>query len=110
MPTTHNLRDKVCCIGRRFARAARSASARFTRAGMPLILSCCTAIVLFGQPILAFAAAEEVDESIDGRLEGYTTKVVMEGGGTGLTWIGFLVLAVICVSALFKSAKRSHLD
>ena len=36
--------------------------------------------------------------------------VAMDTGGLGLTWIGFIVLAVIGVSALFKSAKRSHLD
>jgi hypothetical protein len=81
---------------------------RVARAGTPLIVACCTAIVVLGRPVLAFA--QEDAEGREGRLEGYTVQVAVERGGTGLTWIAFFFLAMIGVSALFKSAKRTHLD
>ena len=83
-----------------------------SRAGTPVVVAVCTFIVVYGHPVLAFAAAayDEADEVRDARLEGYANKVAMDTGGMGLTWIGFVVLAVIGVSALFKSAKRTHLD
>jgi len=81
---------------------------RVARAGTAVIVTCCTAIVVFGQPVLAFA--QEEDDVRDARLEGYASKVSMDTGGNGLTWIAFIIMAVIGVSALFKSSKRSHLD
>ena len=89
-----------------------SLKSRLARAGSPIVVAICTFIVVYGYPALAFAAqtVDEEGEVRDGRLEGYTQKVAMDTGGMGLTWLGFVILAVIGVSALFKSAKRSHLD
>ena len=85
---------------------------RLRRSGTPLVLAVCTFLVVYGYPVLAFAATavDEEAEGRDARLEGYSQKVAMDTGGMGLTWIGFIFLAVIGVSALFKSSKRSHLD
>jgi hypothetical protein len=87
-------------------------NSRLARAGRPAVVAICTFLVVYGYPVLAFAAqtADEEGEVRDARLEGYTQKVAMDTGGMGLTWLGFILLAVIGVSALFKSAKRSHLD
>ena len=85
---------------------------RLARLGTPMVVAVCTTIVVYGHPVLAFAAQayDEEAEARDARLEGYANKVAMDTGGMGLTWIGFVVLAVIGVSAMFKSAKRTHLD
>ena len=56
------------------------------------------------------ASAQEVEIEHDGRREGYGEKLVMDGGNNAMTWLGFGVLAVISLLALFKDAKRSHLD
>ena len=56
------------------------------------------------------AGAQEVDIETDGRREGYGDKMVMDGGNNAMTWLGFGVLSVIALLALFKDAKRSHLD
>ena len=75
------------------------------------LVAVCTAVVVYAHPVLAFAAAaQEEVEGRDARLEGYDMKVAMDTGGQGLSWILFIVLAVIGVSAMFKSSKRSHLD
>ena len=103
--------DRWHAAARNAARHARQRVARrISRAGTPLVVTACTFLVVYGYPVLAFAAAEEEVEGRDARLEGYANKVAMDTGGLGLTWIMFIVLAVIGVSALFKSAKRSHLD
>ena len=49
-------------------------------------------------------------EETDGRLGGYTQGVKLEKSGVVLTWMLFVVLAVIGCSVLFKNANRSHLD
>ena len=57
------------------------------------------------------ALGQEVDIEHDGRREGYGEKLVLtDGGNNAMTWFGFGVLAVIALLALFKDAKRSHLD
>jgi hypothetical protein len=93
-------------------RAFSALKSRLARLGTPMVIAVCTFIVVYGHPALAFAAQvyDEADEARDARLEGYASKVAMDTGGMGLTWIGFIVLAVVGVSALFKSSKRSHLD
>jgi hypothetical protein len=107
MHTLANLLLRVTALESGMRRSAAAVSRRVARAGTPLVVACCTAFVVLALPALALAQEES---DVDGRLEGYSTKVAMEGGGTGLTWIAFFVLAVVGVSALFKSAKRTHLD
>jgi len=67
-------------------------------------------------PALALARRyEEEKEIVDARLEGFVkdgkaVDVTLQGGGTALTWLLLVFLAVLCVAALFKNAKRTHLD
>ncbi len=78
----------------------------FTARKLVVALAC--VLPLAGAP--GGAAAQEVDIEHDGRREGYGEKLAMEGGNNAMTWLGFGVLSVIALLALFKDAKRSHLD
>jgi len=53
---------------------------------------------------------EEDGDKMEGRLDGYPVDVRMEKSGTALGWILFSFMGVLAVAALFKDAKRSHLD
>jgi hypothetical protein len=110
MQTTENPPSRYSALKSRLATWYDAACRRIARGGTPLVVTVCTFMVVYGHPILAFAQQDEEGERRDARLEGYGTKVAMDTGGLGLTWIAFVILAVIGVSALFKSAKRSHLD
>ena len=77
---------------------------RMIRAGFAVM-------AMLATPLAALAARDEPErEIIDGRLEGYASNVTLEGGSTGLTWVVFIILTVICLGGLFKDAKRTHLD
>jgi hypothetical protein len=110
MHTTETPPRKLAALKSRLLTWHEAACRRVARAGTPLVVTVCTFMVVYGHPILAFAQVDEEGEKRDARLEGYGQKVAMDTGGLGLTWIAFIILAVIGVSALFKSAKRSHLD
>jgi len=58
----------------------------------------------------AMVLAQDEAEKVDGRLEGFGKAVKVEPASQTLLWIVFVLLAAICVSVLFKDAKRSHLD
>jgi hypothetical protein len=53
---------------------------------------------------------DEQSKIVDARLEGYDQSVTLDEGGVGLVWMVFILLAVICLGALFKDARRTHLD
>ena len=74
-----------------------------------LILGCSSLLVLLANPLSALAQESE-REILDARLEGYPVNVTLEGGSTALTWVLFIVLAVLALGGLFKNAKRTHLD
>jgi hypothetical protein len=65
--------------------------------------------------VLAFAGtaraagSNDVDTTHDARTEGYTTPVQLEGT-TSLLWIGFILLSIISMSALFKDSKRARTE
>lgn len=59
-------------------------------------------------PLVALAQDEE--QTFDARLEGYKESVKMPEGSSALTWMLLVLLAIICIAALFKNAKRSHMD
>ena len=69
-------------------------------------------LAMLATPLSALAQrqGEEEREIIDGRLEGYATNVTLDSGSTGLTWVVFIILTIICLGGLFKDAKRTHLD
>ena len=74
-----------------------------------LIMACGSLLVLLANPLSALA--QEADrEILDARLEGYPSNVTLEGGSSALTWILFIVLALLALGGLFKDAKRTHLD
>ncbi len=57
---------------------------------------------------MTFAYQEEGE--LDARLEGFPSKVVLEGGGNALTYLLLVALSGICVGVMFMSSKRTHLD
>jgi hypothetical protein len=76
-----------------------------------LIIACGALLAFVANPLVALAASQEPErEVVDARLEGYTSNVTLEGGSAALTWVLFIVLALLALGALFKDAKRTHLD
>jgi hypothetical protein len=63
---------------------------------------------LLWTPLLVLAQDEK--EPYDARVEGYEGNLTLDAGGTGVTWLLLIVLGVLCLGVLFKSAGRSHLD
>ncbi|MGB7156892.1 MAG: hypothetical protein WBD40_02430 [Tepidisphaeraceae bacterium] len=68
-----------------------------------------TALLLLCSPMMALAQDDETPY-IDARLEGYATPVALEGASSALTWVLFIILAVLALGGMFKDAKRTHLD
>ncbi len=64
------------------------------------------AVVLW--PALALAADEE--KPPDARIQNFQKPVTVPEGGTALTWLFLILLTGICLAALFKNARRTHLD
>ena len=54
-------------------------------------------------------ADDSTPKDYDGRLDGYTKNVTLDGG-TALTYFLFVGLGVVGVGVLFKNANRTHLD
>lgn len=67
-------------------------------------------IALLLVPAMAMAQSDDSLEPVDARLEGYATSVTLESESNALTWLLLTFLAVVCLSVLFKDAKRTHLD
>jgi hypothetical protein len=68
-------------------------------------------VMLAITPATALAAkADDEHDVYDARIEGYAGSKTLPGGGSALTWIAFIFLAVVACAGLFKDAKRSHLD
>lgn len=63
-------------------------------------------------PASVRAAASDDDEDIkhDARIMGYHQAPVVDKNSTALVWLLFAFMSVVCLAALFKDAKRSHLD
>jgi hypothetical protein len=59
-------------------------------------------------PLIARAADDEGPVQ-DARLQGYPS-VVFDQGGSGTTYLFFVVLTLITAGVMFMNAKRSHLD
>ena len=81
---------------------AKHRSRRSRLAG--LVLAACLALP---------AAARADDEAIpdhDARLDGYSTNVVLDAGGTASTYILLFLLGGVGLGVVFISSKRSHLD
>lgn len=69
--------------------------------------------LVFGLTLLTMPQAVLAQDDMpkhDARLEGYAESVLLQGSGTAMTWLLLLGLAVLCLSVLFKDARRTHLD
>ena len=69
---------------------------------------CVAALVTAIAPSAALAQDDEIKQ--DARLEGYTGNVSVPNDSTALMWLLFVFLGVLALMALFKDAKRTHLD
>jgi hypothetical protein len=76
-----------------------------------LIGMCLTLCSLIG-PMLATPGVARADDDLknDARLEGYEGKTVVLDAGSAPSYLLLFALGVLCLSVMFKSAKRSHLD
>ena len=72
---------------------------------LPLV---CWLMGVFLLPAMSLAADE--DKLPDARIQNFTKVVTLPEGGTALTWLFLIFLTIICLAALFKNAKRTHLD
>ena len=71
-----------------------------------------TALILSGMlalPTVARAADDETPEH-DARTEGYNVKVQVTKASVALVWLAFLFMSVVGMAAIFKDAKRTHMD
>ena len=59
---------------------------------------------------LSARADDTAPKSYDGRLDDFAQPVTLDGGGTALTYFLFVGLGVIGLAAMFRNARRSHLD
>ncbi len=73
-----------------------------------LIQIFCWIVGILVLPAMALAADE--DKLPDARIQNFTKPVSVPEGGTALTWLLLIFLTLICLAALFKNAKRTHLD
>jgi hypothetical protein len=67
------------------------------------------AAVTLLSPVLALADDSDLVLP-DGRVAMYRDQLALPPSGTELMWFIFIVVAIISMAVLFKSAHRSHLD
>jgi hypothetical protein len=67
------------------------------------------AAVTLLSPVLALADDNDLVLP-DGRIAMYHDQLGLPPSGTQLMWFIFIVVAIISLAVLFKSAHRSHLD
>ena len=75
----------------------------------------CLLLCLLASPPAA-RAQDDAETNYDARLHGFVTrtgepvKVHVNKDSTATTWLLFLFVGVVGMAALFKNAKRTHLD
>jgi hypothetical protein len=65
---------------------------------------------MLAMPGMLLAVATEEEKRIDGRLVNYAKPVVVEEASTTLLWLLLIFLSTVCLAAMFKQARRTHLD
>jgi len=84
------------------------------------------AIALAVGPAGTARGADEEEKKPDARVEGFvkpapagsedpsraieSVQVAVKSNSTAMAWIVLMAIAVMCVGAMFKNAKRTHLD
>jgi len=96
---------------------------RWLAGGGRWLAVCFVVLTVLARPVPV--RAEDDPDKRDARLEGFTQvdpdiksdppkymdrTVALEKSGTGGTWVIFVLIVVIAMAALFKNAKRTHLD
>lgn len=74
------------------------------------IIAACVLSGVLAMPSSARAAVDEEEVLHDARTEGFQGKVQVTKASVALVWLAFLSLALVSMAALFKDAKRTHLD
>jgi hypothetical protein len=77
------------------------------------LIQVAVALTMLVMPLLAWAAENDevhYDAKAVGFKVGEGQTVVAGDSSTALTWILFIFLAMVCLSVMFKNAKRTHLD
>jgi len=89
--------------------SAPSNTGRFKRWTLAV---CLAASFSFAAPSLSRASSSSDDSTPDhdARLDGYAQPMVLDAGGTALTYVLLVVLGVGSVGVLFIKGKRTHLD
>ena len=85
----------------------RSPTSKRLRWVLVVCLWACTLAALLLPPP---ALAQEEEIKRDARLEGYPVKVSVENDSTALIWLLLIFLGMVALSAMFKNARRTHLD
>ncbi len=85
----------------------RTMKLRWSDAHAKLFAAICTLVFLLGTPAWLFADDEP---AYDARIEGYSSAMWTDGGTTALMWLLYIVVGLVCLSVLFKDARRTHLD
>jgi hypothetical protein len=80
-------------------------STRKYLAGLLLAIS-----VISCTPHSTYAKSDEDVEHYDARVQGFDPDVEQKSSGTGGCWMLMILMGVVCVSVIFKDAKRTHLD
>jgi len=73
-----------------------------------LLQAVCWMVTVLLSPAMALAADD--DKMPDARIQNFTKPVGLPDGSNALTWLFLILLTGICLGALFKNAKRTHLD
>ena len=68
--------------------------------------------LIFAAPHTASAIPNKIDDDAhyDGRVQNFDPDVELPSSSNGMTWFLVLAMGFVCVSVIFKDAKRSHLD
>ena len=93
-------------IARNMTLRIQAMNGKLRRWATVLALACAT-LVMTAAPALA----QEDEVKHDARLDGYAaSSVAVPNDSTALIWLLFVFLGVVALAALFKDAKRTHLD
>ncbi|HEX4125900.1 MAG TPA: hypothetical protein VHY37_14330 [Tepidisphaeraceae bacterium] len=67
-------------------------------------------VVMLLTPLMALADDSDQPALPDGRIVMYRDQVGLPSSSMALIWLMFIVVAMLMLAVMFKSAKRSHLD
>lgn len=66
--------------------------------------------LMMATPHRAMASSDDDVVHYDARVQAYNPEVELKSSSIGGAWLLLICMGVVCVSVIFKDAKRSHLD